>query len=347
MTASKINLCNDYNSVAHERVLQALQVHLGERFEGYGTDQETAEAEALLLELIQCPEADVHFLAGGTQTNLIAISSFLRPHEAVISPSTAHIAVHEAGAIEATGHKVLVAESNDGKIRSDDVLQILKSHTDEHMVKPRLVYLSQTTELGGVYGLAELEDIRAVCDEHDLLLYIDGARLAYALGSEACDFDLPTIAKLADAFYFGGTKIGLLFGEALIITNPDLQHDARFLIKQRGGLVAKGFVLGIQFKVLLKDNLYLELATHANIMAAQLSAGLADRGYTFQIKTETNQVFPIVQKSALDALHSCIAFEEWSHLSPSQTSIRFVTTGETTEDDIHAVLELLDKYSAR
>lgn len=341
MTQTKINLLNDYNVVAHERVLAALQDHLDDCFEGYGTDTETAEAQALLLELAACPQAEVHFLAGGTLVNLIALAAFLKPHEAVIAPSTAHIAVHEAGAIEATGHKVLVCPSEDGKLRPEDVQRVVATHVDEHMVKPRLVYISQTTEYGGVYSKQELEAIRAMCNEHDLLLYIDGARLSSALSSNKGDADLPFVASVADVFYFGGTKNGLLFGEALVITNPCLQEDFRFLIKQRGGLVAKGFVLGIQFKALLQDGLYLELAGQANARAAQLSDGLKALGYELEIETETNQVFPLVKKEVLSSLQDKIAFEVWNQSNPKLTTIRFVTTWQTTQADIDAVLAIM------
>ncbi|MDR2035935.1 MAG: aminotransferase class I/II-fold pyridoxal phosphate-dependent enzyme [Coriobacteriales bacterium] len=338
---TRINLMNDYNLVAHERVLDSLQESLAVRFEGYGADAETARAKAALSERIQCPQAAVHFLVGGTQVNLTAISAFLRPHEAVIAPHTAHIATHETGAIEACGHKVLVHESPHGKLGPNEVIASVKQHTDEHMVKPRLVYLSQTTEYGTLYSQAELRALRAVCDEHDLLLYIDGARLAYALGSPHSDLTLPLLAELADAFYLGGTKNGLLFGEALVICNPSLQADFRHLIKQRGGLLAKGFLLGIQFNAFLKDDLYLELAATANALAAKLDGGLKALGYDFALQTETNQVFVIVDNAALPKLHEHLMFEEWQQLSSEQTTIRFVTTWKTTESDIQTVLDLM------
>ena len=347
MGSTKISLLNDYNSVAHPSILEVLQTHLGEKFEGYSTDHQVEEAKAALLELFKNPKAEAHLIPAGTLTNLIACSAFLRPHEAVVAPFTAHVSMHETGAIEATGHKVFTQESKDGKLRPEDIVETIKFHTDEHMIKPRMAYISQTTEFGGVYTRKELEALREVCDENDMLLYIDGARLAYALSSDRCDFELPLIAELADAFYLGGTKNGLLFGEALIICNPDLQEDFRFIIKQRGGLLAKGFLLGIQFKALLEDDLYLKLAAAANVTAARLSLSLQSLGYRLEIPTESNQVFPIVNNDELLWLHDNIDFEQWHRLDAERISIRFVTTWETTEDDIQAVLDLMSESLGR
>jgi len=336
-----INLMNDYNSVAHPAVLAALCAQQDKKYPGYGTDEKTREAREMLLALLDKPEADIHFLPAGTLTNLTAISSFLRPHEAVIAPVTAHIFAHETGAIEATGHKILALEAKDGKLRPEDIRTVAEAHTDEHMVRPKLVYLSETTEYGSVYTRTELEALRKTCDELGLLLYIDGARLAYALSSSRCDFGLPEIAELADAFYLGGTKTGLLFGEALVLVNPRLKEDFRFLIKQRGGMLAKGFLLGIQFCALLEDGLYLQLAGQANAAAARLFEGLGQLGYEFEIETESNQVFPVVSNSELARLGERIEFEVWNRLGASRSSIRFVTTWQTTEDDVKAVLELM------
>ena len=343
MAATKINLLNDYNSVAHPSVLEALRAHLGERYEGYGLDRDSEEARAMILGMVKNPQAAVHFLIGGTHTNLVTLSASLRPHEAVIAPLSAHISQHETGAIEATGHKVLTVESNDGKVKPEAVRAIIDRHTDEHMVKPRLLFISQTTEYGTVYTRAELTALRELCATSGLLLYVDGARLGYALASDRCDLSLPDIAELADAFYIGGTKGGLLFGEALVLCNPDLQDDFRFLIKQRGGLLAKGFLLGIQFKALFEDGLYFELARQANRLAARFYTELRALGYSFEIETESNQIFPIVDNRDLPRLTQHVEFNLWNRLGADRTSIRFVTTWETTEDDIQAVLELMSK----
>lgn len=333
-----INLMNDYNSPAHPAVIKAIESALGTRYEGYGHDEETETAKRLIQDLIADSHASVHFMSSGTQTNLVAINAFLRPHEAVIAPSSAHINVHEAGAIEAVGHKILAAETHDGKIRPDQIQEIVSAHGNEHMVKPCLVYLSQTTEYGTVYTHEELLALRRVCDASGLLLYIDGARIGYALTSEKCDFTLQDIAGLADTFYIGGTKNGLLFGEALVIVNPLLQTDFLHLMKQAGALTAKGFLLGIQYRAILKDGLYFALAKHANKMASKLSDGLRELGYSFEVDTESNQVFPIVCDDHIESLKQHITFEIWNHLNDTVSSIRLVTTWETTETEIEQVL---------
>ena len=339
----KINLMNDYNATAHPRVLEKLQAASGRRFSGYGTDEETAEAVDMVRRLIESPDADVHFLAGGTQTNLCAIAAFLRPHEAVIAPASSHIYMHETGAIEAAGHKVLSFDSAYGKADAASVKAIMESHTDEHMVKPKLLFVSQATELGAIYTRAEMEALRAVCDEYGLYLYVDGARLANTLASPLCDLTLSDLAGLADAFYIGGTKNGLLFGEALVIVNPSLRADFRFLMKQRGGLLAKGFLLGIQFRAYFEDDLYLELAGHANEMAARLKKGLFATRISYLTDNDTNQVFPIVSADMLNLLEEHVLFERWGAEGDEGVPIRFVTSWDTTEEEVDAVLELFDK----
>jgi threonine aldolase len=336
-----IHLMNDYNMAAHPLILEAIAATADNRYVGYGLDEETAQARETIRQLIGRPEAAVHLMPGGTPTNLTAIGAFLKPYEAAIAPVSAHINMHETGAIEATGHKILVFERGDGKARPEDISQIIAMHTDEHMVKPRLLFLSQTTECGTVYSKAELRQLRAVCDSHGLYLYIDGARLSYALTAEGNDLHLQDIAEIADAFYIGGTKNGLLFGEALVICNPALSADFRYHIKQRGGLLAKGFLLGIQFNTILKDELYLRLAKAANQRAAQLREGLARLGYAFEVDSPTNQIFPIVSATHADRLAESIFFERWHVLPDKRLSIRFVTTWATTEQEICAVLDIM------
>lgn len=337
----KINLMNDYNLTAHPLVIDAILKADGRRFPGYGTDEETAAAIELIRKLTEKPDADVHFLTGGTQTNLTAIGAFLRPHEAVIAAGSAHIFMHETGAIEAAGHKVLTSDSYNGKVDPDGVEEILKAHTDEHMVKPKLLYISQTTELGTVYSLGELTALRKICDKYGLYFYVDGARLAYALASSSCDFSLNDLASLTDAFYIGGTKNGLLFGEALVICNPSLRPEFRYLIKQRGGLLSKGFLLGIQFRAILEDGLYLDLARKANEKAAMFTRKLTGAGIPFLLDTVSNQVFPCVGEDALTRLEERVLFERWSAYSDAGIPIRFVTTWQTTDEEIEAVLELI------
>ena len=341
----KINLMNDYNTTCHPKVLEAIREVSDKRFVGYGLDAECERAADVVRQMIGNPDAFVQFMPGGTQTNLTAVSAFLRPHEAVIAPGSAHIYVHETGAIEATGHKVLTVPPINGKINAEDVRSVCEAHTDEHMVKPKLLYISQTTELGTVYTKAELTALRNVCDVYDLYFYIDGARLGYAIASELCDFQLNELAGLADAFYIGGTKNGLLFGEALVICNLSLASDFRFLVKQHGGLLSKGFLLGIQFLALFEDELYFDLARQSNAAAAKLTEGLKNKGLSFLTVTETNQVFPIVSEATLKRLEEKIHFEVWAGAGrvagEKFTPIRFVTTWLTADEEIEAVLDLI------
>ena len=261
---------NDYSEGAHPRILNALIESNLEQADGYGEDIYTLRAIELLREKIQLTNIDIHLLSGGTQTNLVAISAFLRPHEAAIAANTAHIFTHETGSIEATGHKVISIEVSDGKLNSVLIKEALDYHTDEHMVKPKLVYISNSTEIGSIYSKADLEDISSFCKENNLILFMDGARLGAALCSDKNDLQLSDIGRLTDAFYIGGTKNGALLGEALVICKESLKEDFRFHMKQKGALLAKGKVLGIQFLELFKGDLYFQLATHANKMASAL-----------------------------------------------------------------------------
>jgi threonine aldolase len=255
----------DYSEGAHQRILSALFDTNMEQTEGYGLDRYSLLAQDAIKENIGRNDVDIHFIPGGTQTNMIAISAFLRPHEAVVSAATGHVNVHETGAIEATGHKVVTVESRDGKLRPETILPVLEFHSDEHMVKPRLVYISDTTELGTVYSKSELAALSAFCREKRLMLYLDGARLGSALCSPGSDVTLGDLARLTDAFYIGGTKNGALFGEALVIVSGALKEDFRFHIKQKGALLAKGRMLGLQFYELFRGGLFFELARHANV----------------------------------------------------------------------------------
>ena len=335
-----INLMNDYNQTAHPRVLEAIQAATGRRFSGYGTDEETAFAAETVRKLIGRSDADIHFLAGGTLTNLTALGAFLRPHEAVISPESSHIYMHETGAIEAVGHKILSFHAKDGKADAESVRAIASSHSNEHMVKPKLLFISQATELGTVYSHADLAALRKVCDEYGLFLYVDGARLANALVSPSCDYTLEDLTGYADAFYIGGTKNGLLFGEALVILNPLLKEEFRYLIKQRGGLLAKGFLLGLQFRALFEDGLWLELARHANDMAERLRQGLIAAGVTLLIENDINQVFLYARPDMMPHLEKHVLFEQWGREEAAGIPIRFVTSWATTEEEVETVLKL-------
>ena len=349
-----INFMNDYNSPGHPDVIRAIADASDSKYPGYGTDDVCESARAKIISLLggQNEKANVHFMIGGTQTNLTAIGAFLRPHEAVIAPDSSHIQIHETGAIEAVGHRILIPQVSAsarrrsdlvGKITADEVRNICLTHDNEHMVKPRLVYISQSTELGGVYSLSELRELRAACKEFNLLLYIDGARLAAALTSRANDASLPDLASLCDAFYIGGTKNGLLFGEALVIMNPALNEDFRYHLKQRGGLLAKGFLLGLQFLTIFEKDLYFNLAAHANQMAEYLRNGLKKAGVTFFVDSPTNQIFPIIDNNTLERLENNYLFEIWEKIDIKNTAVRFVTSWNTTAEEVEALLSAINR----
>lgn len=336
-----IFLRNDYSLGAHPRILKALSDTNMVHTEGYGLDPFCEEAATLLKSQIKAPDADIHFLVGGTQTNLTAIAAFLRPHQGVIAPATAHINVHETGAIEATGHKIFHMPSPDGKLLPQQVEEAVRLHADEHMVQPKMVYISNATETGTIYTKEELQALRDVCDKHKLYLYVDGARLGCALTAPGNDLTLPDMAQLTDAFYIGGTKNGAMFGEALAIIRDELKEDFRFHIKQRGGMLAKGRLLGAQFSELFKDGLYFELARHANEMAQFLKNGIASGGYDFWGDSVTNQIFPIVPHMLADHLHQQVSFEDWATPDDRTLVIRLVTSWWTTEDEVMSFLKQL------
>ena len=312
--------------------------------EGYGLDPYSAQATQLIHSLIQREDADIHLLPGGTHTNLISISAFLRPHEAVISAATGHILVHETGAIEATGHKVISVETTDGKLRPRDIKSVLTAHTDEHMVKPRLVYISNSTEIGSIFSKNELEQLNNCCRENSLLLYMDGARLGSALCAEGNDLELADISRLTDAFYIGGTKNGALLGEALVICNDSLKADFRFFIKQRGAMLAKGRIIGIQFLALMKDNLYFHLARHANNMASLLRRGIRDAGYTFLSESPSNQIFPILPNRLIQKLLRNFSFYIWKEIDSEYSAIRLVTSWAAERETIQRFVDEVKSF---
>lgn len=330
---------NDYSEGAHPSLLEALGRTNLQQEDGYGEDRFCREAADLLREKMDSPDADIHFLTGGTQTNLIAISAFLRPHEAAIAAETGHILVHETGAIEATGHKIISMPAQAGKLSPDAIEAAVLAHTDEHMVKPRLVYLSQSTEIGSIYAKAELEAIRETCDRHHLLLLVDGARLGSALVAEGADCTLSDMARLTDAFYVGGTKNGALLGEALVLNNPTLKPEFRFHMKQKGALLAKGRVIGLQFRELFRNGLYESLALHANRMSGLLRAGIADKGFPFLTDSTTNQSFPILPNRLIALLEQTYGFYIWAPHTETESSIRLVTSWATPEAAVRTFLE--------
>ena len=333
----KHSFLNDYSELAHPSVLEALSSVGTRQFEGYGLDEFSLRAAQLIRAKINKPSADVHFIDGGTHSNLTVISSALRPHEAVIAPRGGHIFNHETGAIEATGHKIFTVTGSEGKLTTGEIEEVVAEHCDEHMVKPRLVYISQSTESGTVYKKAELEDISVCCKKSGLFLYIDGARLGAAMNSLSCDLSYGDLADLADAFYFGGTKNGGLFGEAVVICNDALKQDFRFLMKQRGALLAKGAAIGVQFEAMLGGGLYDKLASHANAMALRLAKGIEKAGYGFQYPVETNMIFPVFPQRIAEELHKHYAFYDWLK-SGDTTSVRIVTSWAATESIIDVFL---------
>ena len=337
---ARISLRNDYSEGAHPRLLQALAVASAEVNRGYGLDVHSARAAALIRDRLG-RDADVHFLAGGTQTNLVALAAFLRPHEAVIAPASGHIATHETGAIEASGHKVLTVATPDGKLSPALIRPCVDGHHGEHMVKPRLVYISNSTEWGTVYSADELQALGGFCRDRGLLLYLDGARLASALTTEGNDLDLALLAGQADAFYIGGTKNGALLGEALVIVNPVLRTEFRHIIKQRGAMLAKGMVMGAQFEALFEDGLYFVLATHANAMAARLRGILQRAGVPLAVDSPSNQVFPVLPDAVVERLQAFVEFETWERRGDGTTVIRLMTSWATPESDIEAFTAVL------
>ena len=330
----------DYITGAHPKVLQALVDSNLEPHPGYGEDEYCARAAQLIRELCQAPEADVHFLVGGTQTNTTVIASALRPHQGVISTELGHIALHETGAIESTGHKVLTVPTQDGKLTAQQVEQVCREHLEdeamEHKVQPGMVYLSHPTELGTVYTRAELEAICAAAHRYHIPVFVDGARLAYGLA--ASDITMPDLARLADVFYIGGTKSGALFGEAVVITNDSLKRDFRYFIKQRGALLAKGRLLGVQFLALLSDGLYEQIGQQAVAQALRIKEAFQDKGWPFLVDSPTNQQFVVVPDPVYERIRQSYSTEHNGKPDPDHTAIRFCTTWSTRDEDIDALI---------
>ncbi|MEG0855249.1 MAG: aminotransferase class I/II-fold pyridoxal phosphate-dependent enzyme [Terrisporobacter sp.] len=330
---------NDYSEGAHENILKALLESNLIQSAGYGLDEHSEKAKVILKNVLKNEEIDIHFIPGGTQVNLICISSFLRQHEAAIAANTGHIAVNETGSIEACGHKVITANSNDGKLNKEMIEKILKTHSVEHMVKPKLVYISNSTEIGTIYKKQELVDLYECCKLNNLILFIDGARMGSAITSKENDLKLSDLVNLCDAFYIGGTKNGALFGEALVICNDKLKEDFRYNMKQKGALLAKGRLLGIQFEQLFKDNLFFDLATHANEMADMIQDELVNLGYKLLIKSPTNQLFPILPNESITKLREKYAFGTWEEYDENNTAIRLVTSWATDKEKVMELIE--------
>lgn len=326
------NFKNDYSEGAHANILnKLLETNLVQQL-GYGDDEYTSAAKALLKAKIDNPQVDIHFLSAGTQTNLLVISCLLKSHEAVISVQSGHIYAHEAGAIEATGHRIITVESMDGKLRPGNIEQIVQQHTlRPHVVKPRLVYISNSTEIGTIYQKAELEALSQCCKQYNLLLFLDGARLGNALTATNNDLTLAEISRLTDVFYIGATKNGALLGEAVVFNRPDMYPDFDYALKQKGALLAKGRLLGIQFLELFKSNLYFELADHANKMAMKIADATRELGYDFLTHSTTNQIFPVFPRHTINELYKKYLFFEWKQVDENHSAVRLLTSWATPE----------------
>ncbi len=340
----KYSFLNDYSEGAHPLILETLlKTNLSQQA-GYGNDELSLRAVAKIREACKNEAVEVHFVAGGTLANLLVTGALLRPYESVISAESGHINTHEAGAIEATGHKIEYVKSQDGKLTVSDISRMLMKFPKYHTVKPRMVYLSNTTELGTVYTKAELEDIYRYCSKNDLLVFIDGARLPMAL--VASGMSLAELSSLCDVFYIGGTKCGALLGEAIVITNPALQPDFKYNVKQRGAMLAKGRVLGAQFDALFTGDLIFRLARHANAMAGKMAGAFQELGYTFLTPAESNQVFPVMAHRRIKKLAQKYEFFEWEELDQEHSALRLVTSWATEEKMVDKFIADLKKLKA-
>lgn len=329
----KYSFKNDYSEGCHSRILEALIKTNLDQQNGYGYDDYCDEARKLIKIKINNQDADIHFVSGGTQANLLVISSILRPHESVISAETGHIFTNETGAIEATGHKIHAVTTKDGKLKPEHIQSVLDAHTNKpHQLKQKLVYISNSTEIGTIYQKQELKELYEFCQSNDLYLFLDGARLGQALTSEINDLTLQDIADFTDIFYLGGTKNGALLGEAIIITNDNLKEDFGFHMKQKGAMLAKGRLLGIQFSELMKDDLYFDLASHSNIQAMKIKAAFQKKGFQFLSETFTNQIFPILNNDQIAQLSDKFDFYVWKKIDEENSAIRLITSWATADN---------------
>ncbi len=340
---------NDYNEACHPAVLAKLNEAAGKQIHGYGIDPYCANAVQLIRKKCGSENIAVHFLVGGTQTNLTVISAALRPHQAVISADSGHINVHETGAIEATGHKIIQIPPNEGKVSAHQVEKVYLaqslSEDAEHIAQPKLVYISNPTEVGTTYSLAELTALHEVCEKYGLYLFVDGARLGYALASAGYDVTLADLARLTDVFYIGGTKVGTMFGEAVVISNPAIAEDFRYLMKQRGGMLAKGWLLGLQFEALFENDLYFSISKHADELADHLRNSLQKLGYPLVGMNRTNQVFVVLPNALLNELAKDYTYAIWERYDDAHTLVRFCTSWATTFESVDALCSTLQKLT--
>ena len=336
---------SDYNHGAHPQILQRMMETNTEAYPGYGTDEVCESAKKKIRAKINKPEAEIYFGVGGTQVNQLVIDTVLAPYEGVVAATTGHVSAHEAGAIEFSGHKVLTVPGYDGKIRAKDVQQLIDTFygdaNHEHMVFPGMVYLSFPTEYGTIYSKKELEEIHKVCKEFHIPLFIDGARLGYGLMSKESDITLEELADLCEVFYIGGTKVGALFGEAVVFSNMQAPPHFVAQIKQHGALLAKGWLLGLQYDVLFEDDLYLTISRNAIDMAEKLKKVLLEKGYHLFLDTPTNQIFVVLENGKMEELRSAVRFGFWEKYDDNHTVVRFATSWATTEEEIEALAAVL------
>lgn len=340
-----IRFDSDYIEGCIPEILEALSKTNNEQTPGYGEDYHSEHAKELIKETIGDKSSEVFFLCGGTQANVTVISSILRPHQGAICANSGHINVHETGAIEACGYKCLTIPSDDGKIYAADIKKMIVDHyasdVAPHTVQPGIIYISFPTENGTLYSKSELEAIYSVAKEYTIPLFIDGARLGYGLASPKNDLTIQDIAKLCDVFYIGGTKVGALFGEAVVITNPSYQKDFKYHIKQHGGMLAKGRLLGIQFEELFTNGKYMEISKHCIDMANYLATALKEKGYPFKYEVETNQLFPIMTKAKQTELSKEFGFQYWEEFDEESDVVRFVTSFMTKKENIDKLIDAL------
>ncbi|TDX83298.1 threonine aldolase family protein [Epilithonimonas xixisoli] len=330
---------NDYSEGCHPYILEALIKTNLDQQNGYAYDEYSDEAKELIKNKINDQTAEIYFVSGGTQANLLVISSILRPHESVVSAETGHIFTNETGAIEATGHKIHGIVTEDGKLKPEHIQSVLDSHTNKpHQLKQKLVYISNSTEIGTIYQKQELKQLYEFCQANNLYLFLDGARLGQALTSEINDLTLEAIANFTDVFYLGGTKNGALLGEAIVITNDNLKEEFGFHIKQKGALLAKGRLLGIQFLELMKNDLYFDLAKISNVQAMKIKSAFQDKGFQFLSETFTNQIFPILNNSQIEKLSENFDFYVWKKMDEDNSAIRIITSWATSDEVVEGFI---------
>lgn len=336
---------NDYNQTVHPSLLKSFVETTNKKLSGYGLDECCHQAKENIKKRLKSPNADIHFMPGGTITNLTVISHILKPYQAVIATESGHINVHETGAIEATGHKVLTVKSQDGKLTPELLKPVLAHHHDEHMVQPKLVYISNTTELGTIYSKQELKKLYQFCQNNQLYLYLDGARLAMALAAKDNDLTFPDLAKYTDVFYIGGTKVGAFAGEALVFNNLTINQDFRFSMKQKGAILAKSWIVAVQMNALMQNNLYIKLGKQSNYMADKLQTLFENAGFSFLSKPQSNQLFVSVPKRLAKKILAHYSVDNLGAIDEAHIGLRFCTSWATQDVEIDDFAKHLTKWN--